>query len=532
MNILKKVKDVYKDHPREIQYKVDSLFILHYTIIAVLIGLSVVSLNSGQMGKVSVTFLIILILIFSLIQANKGRFEFSATTLSASIFIFFVIIDLGSKDTEPFRLYKTALMLSTAAMMSSLLVSKIRTVYIFTLSTLIVLVYDLLVIVIPGNPDLPLSTIIINSFLYVILLLAFIAHFVFKKHRITMRILKESNALSIESKERADHIKGLLEEVQKSIGITTGLLTEVDAIHNKVSDTNMTLDHFSKDMSQFSSSFKESSSSLSEIGTEIEGLNSVVSNQATAQEQSAAATNEMVSSINSVAQIVEKKVDAAERLIETTTIGGQKLEDTVNIIQAISSRVDAIMEMVELINNIASNTNLLSMNAAIEAAHAGEAGKGFAVVAEEIRKLAEESSTNADSIAKVLKEVVDNIRQSYEFGVSTQEAYNHILNDVKETSSAFQEISSTTNELNAGTREILISLSELTDLTKDVRSATGNISESQVVIEEQLSQTGHRIIGIEQDIDHIIKGNDEIEEAIKNINSIAETLKLLNESLK
>lgn len=532
MNLLEKGRAIYKDHSREILLKVDSLFIMHFALIFTFILISIIYSITGKYERIPFSVILLVTLIISLRQAYRELYELSAILLCSSVFIFLAYMDIRATEYHPYAMYRTALFLAAPTMMCSLLVTKIRTVYIFAFVTVGAVVYCLIAKVIPGNPDLSMTEIIGEYFIFVLLLLVFIAHFVFKKHRITIRIINESDELSREAQKRAEQIRVLLEDVQKSIGITDGLLTEVNAIHNKVEDTNRTLNTFQNDMTQFSSGFKESALSLNEIGREIDGLNNIVTSQASAQEESAAATNQMVSSINNVAGIVEKKVLAAEGLINTTSLGGQKLEDTVTIIQAISGRVDAIMEMVELINSIASNTNLLSMNAAIEAAHAGEAGKGFAVVAEEIRKLAEESANNSESIAKVLKEVVDNIKQSYDSGVSTQEAYTHILSDVKETSSAFHEISATTSELNAGSREILISLTELTELTKSVKTGTKNISDSQILIEKQLSQTGSRISGIESDINRIVEGNDEIEAAIKNINRIAETLKQINESLK
>ncbi|OQY32246.1 MAG: hypothetical protein B6241_11625 [Spirochaetaceae bacterium 4572_59] len=123
------------------------------------------------------------------------------------------------------------------------------------------------------------------------------------------------------------------------------------------------------------------------------------------------------------------------------------MESTNQTILQTASRIDAIQEMLEVINNVASQTNLLSMNAAIEAAHAGDSGKGFAVVADEIRKLAESTQENANAIGRDLSEIVDKINATTELGRQSKDAFGKIEQKVEVFVDAFREISSSLKKL-------------------------------------------------------------------------------------
>lgn len=165
--------------------------------------------------------------------------------------------------------------------------------------------------------------------------------------------------------------------------------------------------------------------------------------QFSAVEQSSSATEQILASVNNVAAITANRLSGMDTLIELIRTCGEQVRDTSTIIQEIQNTANDMIELIALINNISSQTNLLSMNAAIEA---GDAGQGFAVVAEEIRKLAEDTGTNARNIATSLKATIERIHDATDSGKKSEESLENINREVELFSTALKEVSAFGNQ--------------------------------------------------------------------------------------
>ena len=213
---------------------------------------------------------------------------------------------------------------------------------------------------------------------------------------------------------------------------------------------------------------------ISILGTQRNSM----STQNTMVDESSSSITEMIASINNVGEITKKKTNAMKDLVKVASEGSDKLGDTTLKIQQINENVDEIRGTADLIENIASQTNLLAMNAAIEAAHAGESGKGFAVVADEIRKLAEASSVNSKHINGVLKNVITKIQEAVESGDITRSAFEEVNREVSLSTSSFEEVSINMEELLEGGSIILQSMSSLKEISEKVNEGNANLETS------------------------------------------------------
>ncbi len=253
-------------------------------------------------------------------------------------------------------------------------------------------------------------------------------------------------------------------------------------------------------------------------------LSDFISEQKSMVEESTSAVTQMISSINNVTDITQKKKSATDILVKTAESGGAKLDTTTSIINDITSNLDEIKGTASIIQQIASQTNLLAMNAAIEAAHAGEAGRGFAVVADEIRKLAEASSMNSKQISGVLKEVVERIEMASSAGSETQLAFNAIDTEVKGVSQSLEEISMSMEELSIGGKQILQSMTGLQEVSFKVAGGNSEMDQASGKVSDAISTVSRVTSEVANSAAEITAGIKEISSSMLLLSDLAEKL--------
>jgi methyl-accepting chemotaxis protein len=206
------------------------------------------------------------------------------------------------------------------------------------------------------------------------------------------------------------------------------------------------------------------------INTLIENLNDQIIRQAAAIEESSAAIEEMVVTINNTAGMAEKKQAAIQDLVNNVKQGRASMQETIEAVGSISRGVEGVGSTIKVIGGIAANTNLLSMNAAIEAAHAGDAGRGFAVVAGEIRRLSETTRENSRNIANTLTGIIDGIQITTARSSATDTLIGTMAEEINSFAETMTELITSLGELSIGSREIttaLVLLREHAEAIKD-----------------------------------------------------------------
>jgi len=207
------------------------------------------------------------------------------------------------------------------------------------------------------------------------------------------------------------------------------------------------------------------------INDKVNKLNAEVGLQATAVNDSTIITEKMINSLKNTSDLSQQQLEEIGHLIENAAHGEQSMKDTIQSVQDISLSVDGIASAIKVISGIASNTNLLSMNAAIEAAHAGSAGHGFAVVADEIRRLSESTSQNSRNISRTLSGIIGGINVTSRRSSDTGNLISEMSGKINGFADTMTGLINTLSELSAGSSEITSSLTSLRDLTSSVKSS-------------------------------------------------------------
>ena len=309
---------------------------------------------------------------------------------------------------------------------------------------------------------------------------------------LTFRIPEHGNN---ELSRLAVHCNGVIESLNKLIiqlQDEAGILNETGTeLSSKMGDHIEVLSAATKDITEISNSITEQSEKvegithgMQTVESEIMSLDQKLTQQSEAIQQSSSVIEEITANIKSVDKNVNEILGEYNILVKEAS-EGQNQQNTVSTqIGNIAQQSEQLLAANTSISSIANQTNLLAMNAAIEASHAGEAGKGFAVVAAEIRKLAETSAKQSDSISHLLQSITEAIDGIVDSSKKSAQNFESVGSKIKHLQQLIEEVQGGMNEERIGAENILNTMLTLEGTTKDITSASAHMKgESQQVFE-------------------------------------------------
>ncbi len=274
-------------------------------------------------------------------------------------------------------------------------------------------------------------------------------------------------------------------------GIVVGLKQIGDRSRNVGTELAASTHQISASSTQMGSTMRSMSGRTDHLHGEIEksvdNVNGVIhtistvagmiEDQAAAINESSAAIAEMIANVGSIERSTESKLALTHNLAEIATSSEGRMKRSVEAIGFIAKSTETISGMIRVINTVANQTNLLAMNAAIEAAHAGEYGRGFSVVAGEIRRLAEQTTANAKSIAGSLGDIVRRIGDAVTLTRETSDSITEVIRGIEEVTGGMSETIAGLKEIAIGNKQITEALEALNRMTEQVRSSGSEMRE-------------------------------------------------------
>lgn len=273
----------------------------------------------------------------------------------------------------------------------------------------------------------------------------------------------------------------LISDIQKAVSDTTFIKDNVVVNTNQNSESIIeitnSIEIMGNGITEVQTMVKDSATTMDKITRNTKTFDELITSQSAMVEESTAAITEMIASLDNVGRITTDKKQATLTLNKIAGDGKIVIQETSKDFSIVASKIQNIKEMADTINDIAARTDLLSMNAAIEAVHAGDAGKGFSVVAEEIRKLAVTSASASEGITAHVNQIIDGMSATTESMGIAVKTFDSISNEVISTVNAFDEIQNSVSELSIGDQQIMKSTDDINNITSKVHRGSKDITD-------------------------------------------------------
>ncbi|NLM00348.1 MAG: HAMP domain-containing protein [Treponema sp.] len=312
----------------------------------------------------------------------------------------------------------------------------------------------------------------------------------------------------------------MFKAMDESQEVSDNLMKGTDETASSVSLISEKINVIHADVDNQTQSVLQTQNTLGDVVNNIQNLDKSIDMHAIAVSESASAVEQMIANVKSVTKVLEQSSQSIESLEKETKSAGDAILATLSMTDQVAKASDALLEASDIIQNIASQTNLLAMNAAIEAAHAGEYGKGFAVVADEIRKLAEEAGAQGKSISQVLEALKEQIDQVQKESDRVKTRFAHMSTMTATVREQEAVIMNAMHEQSEGSTQVLQAIKNMTDVTHQIKEGSDKMLVGSDDIQKEMSSLAKFSENISNNLRQINEGATQINLTVETLSKL------------
>ncbi len=493
----------YSESPLEVQKKASILVVINFLFIILSLLLTLAMALTGAVVAMVMTSVLAVCCLFFLVLIKKGKFKIAVNLFLA---VFFLIIFATIKFDAYVDVYETYVISALGLfflIITCLVGYSIYQPVAATILNCAAISAIYLVDVLPSQKGqvgildvqnlVTCYIIVIGSGFTAVMIL-----------RLLKTLVKDAEDSKSEvQKHFAEFNTGVKETFEIFTGIGEELRSSSDTSINTISRVSSDLNRIKTSVEELETSIFEMSGANKKSVESVDFLNSTLDKYNLTVQTTSSSVEQLIANINSISSNTASQMKAVEALVSSSMSGEAEMDDSVGLINSIDKSSSDMLEMVQIIMSIADRTNLLAMNAAIEAAHAGESGKGFAVVADEIRKLAEETAKNSRNISERLSESLSAVSRTTEASQRVGQTFHLITEEIRKVSSMFREASAGIDEMSQGTGAILSEIEGIVDKSALADEAMKNLENINAQNTEKLDEIVSRAENVAETISDI-----------------------------